>query len=104
MPTTLQVIYPVRDDAVFDYDYYLDNHLPLLQEHWGELIEGIEVTKGLASGPDIPAAYLLIATVTFPDLDSLDEAMGESGGQLIDDVPNFTNVRPQILIGELIHG
>lgn len=104
MPTTLQVIYPAREDAIFDYDYYVDSHLPLVQEHWGDVIEGVEVSKGLASGPEIPPAYLLIATITFPDMDALDKAMGESGGVIVDDVPNFTNVRPQILIGELIHG
>ncbi|KPD13539.1 EthD family reductase [Phaeobacter sp. 11ANDIMAR09] len=104
MPTTLQVIYPAREDAVFDYDYYLETHLPLVQEHWGEVIEGVEVTKGLASGPDVPPAYLAIATITFPDMEALDKAMSETGGVIVDDVPNFTNVRPQILIGDLIHG
>lgn len=104
MPITLQVIYPASADASFDYDYYLDSHLPLVQEHWGEMIEGVEVAKGLASGPDVSPAYLVITTITFPDMETLDKAMGEAGGVIVDDVPNFTNVRPQILIGELIHG
>ena len=102
MSVSLQVIYPAAEEATFDYDYYADTHLPLIEENWGDLIEMVEATRGLASGPDVPPAYLLIATITFPDLDALDKAMAEKGGEIIDDVVNFTNVRPQILIGEVL--
>ncbi len=102
MSVSLQVIYPASEEATFDYDYYVDTHLPLIEENWGELMEMVEASRGLASGPDVPPAYLLIATITFPDLDTLDKAMGEKGGEIIDDVVNFTNVRPQILIGEVL--
>lgn len=50
----------------------------------------------------MPPPYLLIATITFPDQDALNTAMGEKGGVIIDDVANFTNIRPQILVGELL--
>ncbi|KUP91840.1 EthD family reductase [Tritonibacter horizontis] len=102
MTISLQVIYPAADEAVFDFDYYVETHLPLIEEHWGDLIETVEASRGLAGGPDVPPPYLLIATITFPDMDSLDKAMGEKGGEIIDDVANFTNVRPQILIGEVL--
>lgn len=104
MSVTLQVLYPASDSATFDYDYYTETHLPLIEEHWGALMETVEATRGLASGPNVPPAYLAIATVTFADMDSLDKAMSEHGGPVVDDVANFTNIRPQILIGELMIG
>ncbi len=50
----------------------------------------------------MPPPYLLIATITFADQDALNTAMGKKGGVIIDDVANFTNIRPQILVGELL--
>ncbi len=104
MTLSLQVLYPATQDATFDYDYYVETHLPLIEEHWGEWIETVEASRGIASGPDVPPAYLLIATITFADEAALDTAMGDKGGVIIDDVANFTNVRPQILIGEVLMG
>ncbi|WP_293572768.1 EthD family reductase [Phaeobacter sp.] len=104
MTVSLQVIYPASEDATFDFDYYEKTHLPLLEEHWGDLMETVEASRGLASGPDVPPAFLLIATITFADMDKLDTAMGEKGGPIIDDVSNFTNIRPQILIGDVLMG
>ena len=104
MTLSLQVLYPASADATFDYDYYVKTHLPLVEEHWGDLIETVEASRGIASGPEMPPAYLLIATITFADETALNTAMGEKGGVIIDDVANFTNVRPQILIGEVLMG
>ncbi|MGR3760454.1 EthD family reductase [Roseobacteraceae bacterium NS-SX3] len=102
MTVSVQVLYPASEGATFDYDYYVKTHLPLLEEQWGDLMETVEASKGLAGGPDIPPAYLLIATITFPDMDALQTAMGEKGGPIIDDVANFTSVRPQVLVGEVL--
>ncbi|AFO90088.1 EthD family reductase [Phaeobacter inhibens] len=102
MTVSLQVIYPASEDATFDYDYYEKTHLPLLEEHWGDMMDTVEASRGIASGPDAPPAFLLIATITFPDMETLDTAMAEKGGPIIDDVANFTNIRPQILIGQVL--
>ncbi|OIQ31158.1 MAG: ethyl tert-butyl ether degradation protein EthD [Alphaproteobacteria bacterium MedPE-SWcel] len=104
MTVSLQVLYPASPEATFDFDYYVETHLPLIEEHWGDLIETVEASRGLAGGPDIPPPYLLIATITFPDMEALDTAMGEKGGAIIDDVANFTSIRPQILVGDVLMG
>lgn len=51
----LSVMYPLRDGAKFDLDYYVSRHIPLLQQLWGDLMEGTEVLRGLeGSAPDEP--------------------------------------------------
>ncbi len=30
MTISLQVLYPASDEATFDYDYYVETHLPLI--------------------------------------------------------------------------
>lgn len=101
MPASMQVIYPVSDDSSFDHDYYATAHMKIVGEHLGAFIDRTLVTKGLAGGPDTPPPYHAIATIVFRD----DEAMGEAMKHMqpvLADLPNFTNVRPNVLIGEVI--
>ncbi|MFZ7091192.1 EthD family reductase [Primorskyibacter sp. 2E233] len=101
MSATLQVIYPIRDDTKFDYDYYTGTHLTLVGEVWGELIDRTLVTKGLAAGPDTPPGQYAIASIVFHDQAAFDAAMNKAG-PLLEDIPNFTNTTPQMLVGAVI--
>jgi uncharacterized protein (TIGR02118 family) len=101
MAVSLQVLYPVGDNTNFDHDYYTGTHLPLVGEHMGEHIESTSASKGLAGGPDVPAGYHVVATMTFAGMDNLQAALGVAGPVLAD-IPNFTNTEPQMLIGEVI--
>jgi uncharacterized protein (TIGR02118 family) len=98
---SLQVIYPIIDGTHFDFDYYLGTHMPLVGEHMGPHIADTLVTKGLAGGPDAAPQSYAVATMTFADKDALDAAMSVAG-PVIQDIPNFTNTQPQMLIGEVI--
>jgi uncharacterized protein (TIGR02118 family) len=101
MPVSLQVIYPVGDGTHFDHDYYVATHLPLVGEHMGPHIDSTLVTKGLAGGPDTPAGFHAVATIVFADQDAMNAAMAKAGPVLAD-LPNFTNVQPAMLIGEVV--
>lgn len=67
----------------------------------GPYIEKVVVTKGLAGGPDTPAGYHAIATITFVDQAAMDAAMAAIG-PAVADIPNFYSGQPQMLIGEVI--
>ena len=101
MRMSLQVVYPVGDDTNFDHAYYCDTHLPLVGKHIGAHIESTLVTKGLAGGPDTPAPFHAVATMVFADRSALDAAL-DTAGPVLADIPNFTNSRPQMLIGEVV--
>ncbi|MDO6485996.1 MAG: EthD family reductase [Shimia thalassica] len=101
MPVSLQVAYPVSEDSTFDLDYYLSTHMALVGKHMGPYIESTLVTKGLAGGPNVPAPFHAIATIVFKDQDALNSALGDSADVLAD-IPNFTNSKPQMLIGEVM--
>jgi len=101
MAASLQVIYPITADTSFDYDYYLETHMALVGEHMGPHIESTLVTKGLAGGPDTPPGYYAVATILFKDQQSMNAALAGSGAVMAD-IPNFTNTRPKILLGEVI--
>ncbi len=101
MSVSLQVIYPIGTETHFDFDYYVGTHLPLVGEHMGSHIERTVVTKGIAGGSEAPAGHYAIATIMFEDQDAMNDAMSKAGPVLAD-LPNFTNVKPQMLIGEVI--
>lgn len=101
MAMTLQVAYPTADGTTFDYDYYLNTHMPLVGEHMGAHIDSTVVTKGLAGGPDTPPPFHAIATIVFKDQAAMNAAMAASG-PVVADIPNFTDCAPQMLVGEVV--
>ncbi|NRB20843.1 MAG: EthD family reductase [Rhodobacteraceae bacterium] len=101
MAVSLQVIYPISDGKTFDFDYYTSTHFDLVGEHMGPHMESMLVTKGLAGGPDVPPGIFAVASLLFKDQDALNAAM-QVAGPVLEDIPNFTNVQPQMLIGEVI--
>jgi len=99
---SLQVIYPATDDTHFDMDYYLGTHMPLVSEHMGPHIEQSLVTRGIAGGgPDTPAPFYAVATMTFADRAAMEAAMA-AAPPVIADIANFTDTRPQMLVGEVV--
>lgn len=101
MSVSLQVLYPVSTDATFDHDYYTTTHIPLVGEHMGAHIQSTSISKGIAGGPDVPAGFYVVATMVFAAMENLQAAL-EVAGPVLADIPNFTNVAPQMLIGEII--
>lgn len=101
MHVSLQVLYPIGDETHFDYDYYFKTHMGLVRQHMGSRLESTLVTKGVAGGTDTPPSIYAIATMVFADQAAMDAAM-KASGPVLADIPNFTNTRPQMLIGEVI--
>lgn len=102
MPVSLQVLYPVGEGTTFDHDYYATTHMALVAEHMGPHTTSAQASKGLGGGgPDAPAPFHAIATIVFSDHAAMDAAMAVSA-PVMGDVPNFTNVRPTIMIGEVL--
>ncbi|KUF10520.1 EthD family reductase [Pseudoponticoccus marisrubri] len=101
MSASVQVLYPASDGSTFDHDYYVGTHMKMVQEAWGDLMQQIVVTKGVAGGPETPPGYHAVATMVFPDEAAMQAALGKAG-PLLKDIPNFTDTTPQMLIGEVV--
>jgi uncharacterized protein (TIGR02118 family) len=101
MAVSVQVLTPEGEDTTLDDDYYLNQHMAIVGDVIGEHIESTLVTKGLAGGPGAPAGYHAIATIVFANQSALDAALA-SVDPALEDIPNFTNTQPQMLIGEVV--
>ncbi len=94
----ITILYPRTDDSTFDMDYYTSSHMPMFAESVGDACTG----WGAASiaGDKYAAMGWMVVT----DQASFDSAMKEHGAKVLGDVPNYTNVRPEMLVGEITGG
>lgn len=89
------VLYPNREGATFDHDYYREQHVPLAVRTWG--LDGAEIDKGI-DGPYVAAVHF-----QFASLDALAAAMaGEGTPQVTADVANYTNIEPVLQTSEIV--
>lgn len=98
----VSVLYPNKDGAKFDHDYYANKHLPMVRGKLGDsLVEsGIDTGVGTAV-PGDPAPYVSIGWLTFNTMEDFGAAFGPHADEIMADVPNYTNIEPQIQISEI---
>ena len=91
-------LYRRTDDSTFDMDYYTSSHMPMFADSLGDACTG----WGAATIAD--GKYAAMGWMVVTDKDSFDSAMKEHGARVSGDVPNYTNVRPEMLVGEIAGG
>lgn len=98
----MSVMYPTTSGKKFDYDYYANKHMALVKQRMGSSLLRCEVDKGVAGGaPGAPAPFTAIGHLYFNSMADLQGAM-KHGPELMADVPNFTDITPQMQISEVI--
>ena len=98
------VIYPRESDTNFDFDYYVQKHLPLLMERWGNSgLQAVEALKGVAGADGGEPPFLAQALLRFNSMQSFQEALGgEHMPEIMGDISNFTNAQPTVQVNEAI--
>ncbi|KIV96960.1 hypothetical protein PV10_00770 [Exophiala mesophila] len=98
----LHVLYPRDETSTFNLEYYLSTHMALAEKAWKE--HGL-LTYNVIEAPDPKSPYSIATFLTW-------EARGESGMDgvmagfaselgkaLAEDVPNFSNRTPAVVVG-----
>jgi len=99
----VSVMYPNKEGAEFDYEYYRTKHMDLAKRHFGPFgLIRADVDKGVSGGGDDPAPYICIGNLYFNSKESYDRGIAEAGSILRGDIPNFTNVTPIRQISEIL--
>lgn len=100
----VSVIYPNEPGKKFDWGYYLDKHIGARVQNLKSLgLVRYEVDKGLGTRqPGAPAPFLCIAHMYFNNIGDFQKCMAAHGADLMSDVPNFTDIQPQMQISEII--
>jgi uncharacterized protein (TIGR02118 family) len=102
----ISVLYPSGEGKKFDVDYYVNKHMKLVRERLGSFgLVRTEVDRGVAGGaPGAPAPYVAVGHVYFSSAADFQKGMGQHGQEIMADIPNYTNIQPQIQIGEIVSG
>src|SRR5262245_8652659 len=100
----ISVLYPNEAGKKLDHTYYMDKHMPLVSQRLKPFgLIRYEVDKGVAGGaPGAPAPFVVACHMYFNTLADFQKAMGQHGRELMADIPNYTNIAPQIQIGEIV--
>jgi len=101
----ITILYPNNQGARFDFDYYLNNHMPLairlLSEHSG--YKGVSVERGLSGAmPNTEATYLVLCHFLFTSIEDFMAAFMPHAMQLQGDIPNYTDIMPIIQINDVL--
>ena len=95
--TVVTVAYPASSGSRFDLDYYARTHMPLVHKLWDPMgLSRFEVLHGIGApgGGDPP--FALLAIFTFPSAEAFDAAVKQHGGEVLGDIPNFTDMQARI--------
>lgn len=96
--------YPAAGEGRFDVTYYLDKHIRLcidLLKPFG--LQRIEVDEGLAGfAAGSPANYRFMARLYFDTLENFQASMAAVGGQILNDIPNYTDIPVELQISKTL--
>lgn len=100
----VSVLYPAKEGATFDHDYYARRHMPMVKARLEGLgLLRLEIDKGVSGGaPKAPAPFVCIGHLYFNSVADFQKGMAAHGAEIMADVPNYTNVQPQVQISEIV--
>ncbi|HMO48219.1 MAG TPA: EthD family reductase [Rubrivivax sp.] len=101
----VSVMYPHKEGARFDHDYYRDKHMPMLEAKMGDACRFYTVDKGLAGGaPGAPPAYVGMCHIHADSVEAFQKAFGPHAKAIMADIPNYTDIAPVMQFSEVVVG
>ena len=101
--TKVSIMYPFSEGNTFDMDYYVSKHMPMVAGFLGDNLVKYTIERGVASGiPDTPLPFTAIGTFYVKDFGAYQTAMGPKRDTIRADFPNYTDIRPVILVSEVV--
>jgi uncharacterized protein (TIGR02118 family) len=99
----VSVIYPNEPGKRFDWAYYLDKHQPSVGQRLFPLgLQRKEVDRGIGTAqPGAPPPFLVMSHMYFATSEDMQKCLA-CAGELMSDIPNFTDIKPQIQISEVL--
>jgi uncharacterized protein (TIGR02118 family) len=99
----ITVLYPAKDNASFDFQFYLRRHVPLIEDILGKSLHRLEVRRGQPAADGTAPLYTAVISIWIADWAAYEAAMAARAKELIDEVPLFTKVMPIIQTDEVAY-
>ena len=99
---TVNVLYPNKDGAKFDMNYYLTSHIPMVKRVLGSALKGCVVEQGLGGGaPGTKADFSVLCHLRFDSVESFQTAFGPHAAQIQNDIAKYSSEGPIIQISDV---
>jgi uncharacterized protein (TIGR02118 family) len=99
---TVSVLYPNKDGAKFDMNYYLSKHIPMVKKLLGPALKGVAVEQGLGGGaPGSKATYATVCHLRFDSVDAFQSAFAPHASAIQGDMRNYSSVEPVIQVNDV---
>ena len=97
-------LYRGESESEFDFDYYVNTHMPLVKNRLADFGMGeFEVERGIEAADGEAAPYICIVHIEFPTINDFRRGFETHGEELAADVPNYTNIAPEMQISEIVN-
>ena len=101
----VSVMYPNKEGARFDLDYYVNKHMTLVASRGQDLgLQSYQVLSGLDAPGGGKPAYRVVANLTVSSVQAFQSGMETHGSEIMGDIPNYTDIAPVIQISEVVVG
>ena len=87
----MTIVYQNGPDVRFNFDYYVNTHMPLIMRLYGKSISRFELRRGQPGADGAAPPYVATITIWIADGAAFDAAQREHQAGLRADVPKFTN-------------
>jgi uncharacterized protein (TIGR02118 family) len=87
----MTIVYQNGPDVRFNFDYYVNTHMPLIMRLYGKSISRFELRRGQPGADGAAPPYVATITIWIADGAAFDAAQAEHQAGLRADVPKFTN-------------
>jgi uncharacterized protein (TIGR02118 family) len=96
------VLYPNKEGAKFDLDYYLNSHTPMVGKKLGNALKGITIEHGIGGGlPGSPPPFIVICDLLFDSTEAFNAAFEPHATEIMADILNYTDSVPLVQISEV---
>src|SRR3954465_13979416 len=93
----ITVLYPNKEGARFDYDYYINKHFPFIEKKFAGALKGYTIKRGVGGlQPGSQPAYLYICHLLYESPDAFFQAFAPIANDIVSDTLNYTNIEPVI--------
>ena len=101
----VSILYLNEAGATFDFDYYREQHMTMIQQKMAGACIHFTIEKGLQGPvPGSAPTYIAIGHLFFESLDAFASAFGPHAKAIGADIANYTSLKPIIQISEVLVG
>ena len=99
----VSVMYPYKEGARFDHDYYRDRHMPMMKARLGDACAYYTVDKGLAGrAPGNPPAFVAMCAFLCHSVEAYEAAIQRHRDEIYGDIAKYTDIAPVLQFSDVV--